>query len=138
MKLEKDRCSIHLENHLDKKTIKIRLKGFVDEDSMDQLVNEMKGITDSYRNGQHLILADMRGLKTMKKEVQQLFYQAIAYDRAHGAYKCAHLSDSAIQSLQLKKLAREISPDDSTTVNVVSVEEAEKVLSEYRTEILQN
>lgn len=135
MIISSEKCTIEIKNDPERYTYSLRMQGFVDLETMTKLNVEAKRVIDSYQGSKHLILADMRGLKTMPQDVSRLFHEMIAYDRANGAYKCAHLSDSTVQALQMRRITREISPDDSITVNVVSQLEAEKVLQEALNEI---
>jgi hypothetical protein len=43
-----------------------------------------------------------------------------------------HLSDDSVARLQAARLARQASPYDDSTFDVVSLDEAEKVLTELR------
>jgi hypothetical protein len=79
-----------------------------------------------------MLIADMRGLAPLSQESAKLMGEAIAFQRAHGIVLCAHLSDSSITRLQAKRLAREATPNDKVTIEVVSPEEAERVLDERR------
>jgi len=45
---------------------------------------------------------------------------------------CAHISDHTVQRLQLARVTRENSTSDDITVDVDSLEEAHRVLSEAR------
>ncbi len=91
--------------------------------------------TDSYGGGRHVVLADMRGLKPAGAEAADIMGNAIGYARARGVACCAHISDSTIARLQAARLAREASADDDVTTDVVSLEEAERVLEEARARI---
>ncbi len=99
---------------------------------MKEWAEAYKAATDSYGGGKHLVLADMRGLKPATPEVAEIMGEAIGYARSRGVACCAHLSDSSIQRLQTARLAREASPHDDVTTDVVSPEEAERVLEEAR------
>lgn len=88
--------------------------------------------TRSYGGGNHLVLADMRGLKPADPAAAEVMGSAIGYARAHGVACCAHISDSTVARLQARRLAREASPEDDVTIDVVSLEEAEQVLEEAR------
>lgn len=115
-----------------KRTIYIRMAGFLEEPQLRKLVELYREATASYRGQAHLVLADMRGMQIASMEMARLFGDAIGEARKLGVACCAHLSTSTVQKLQAARLAREHSPGDDVTVNVVSLEEAEKVLEEAR------
>lgn len=121
-----------VKNDPEKRTIYVRMSGFMREDEMKEWAEAYKAATDSYGGGKHLVLADMRGLKPATPEVAEIMGEAIGYARSRGVACCAHLSDSSIQRLQTARLAREASPHDDVTTDVVSPEEAERVLEEAR------
>ncbi len=93
------------------------------------MVPEAKRITNLFR-GEHIVLADMRGMSVLAPEAAELFGEVIRYGRMHGAVLCVHLSDSSITRLQAARLAREVQPDDAVTINVVSLEEAHRLIDE--------
>lgn len=99
---------------------------------MREWAQNYKDATDSYEGGDHLVLADMRGMKPTNEKAAEIMGEAIAYARARGVAACAHLSDSTISRLQTRRLAREAVEDDDVTVDVVSIDEAHKVLDEAR------
>ncbi len=117
------------------RTIVIQMSGFIDRDEMQAWHDEYMPIIASYQDKPHLILADMRGLKPCPPDAAAIMMQAIAHNRAHGAICCAHLSDQTITRLQARRLAREVTPDDTVTVDVASIEEAEALLAERLREI---
>lgn len=116
-------------------TIHLMLNGSISEPEMRQFVAKYRAATDSYAGRSHLVLADMRGLKIMSPEVAAILGGGIRYARVRGVACCAHISDAAVSSLQAARLAREADPQDQFTVNVVSLEEAEKVFVEHRQRI---
>ena len=97
---------------------------------------EMKKFCDSYRRHgtqrflgkKHMVLVDMRGMKTLRPSVALLLVNEIAHARVHGVVLCAHLSDDAVQRLQMRRLVRQAATED-ITVEVASYEEAERVLA---------
>jgi hypothetical protein len=78
----------------------------------------------------HIVLADMRGLRTLKKEVAECMGEAIGYARTRGVIRCTHLSDETVQRLQAHRIARESSAGNDVTVDVQSLEEAHAVCQE--------
>jgi len=119
-------------NDPSQRTIFIRMEGVFDEKQMRQLAQLYLEATAYYKGGQHLVLADMRGMHIASLEVAKILGEAIGEARKMGVACCAHVSSSTVQKLQAARLAREHSPDDDVTVNVVSLEEANKVLEEAR------
>jgi hypothetical protein len=113
-----------------KRLITFRASGNLSLAEMKTILDEAKWATDAFRGEPHIVLADMRGLTTLNEEKQKVFGDIIRYGREHGTVCCVHLSDSSIARLQQARLAREASPYDDITVNVVSIEEAEKAISE--------
>jgi hypothetical protein len=111
-------------------TITFRASGVLTVEDMKNVFEETKRATDSFRGQPHLVLADMRGLAPLSPEATGIFGEVIRYGRTHGTICCVHLSDSSIARLQANRLAREASPYDDITVNVVSMEEAAKVIDE--------
>lgn len=121
-----------VKNDLAERTVYIRMEGFFEEQQMKEFARAALTATESYGGKPHLVLADMRGMQIASIEVSRLFGEYIGSARAKGVACCAHLSTSTVQKLQAARLARENSPGDDVTVNVVSVEEAHKLFSEVR------
>ncbi len=113
-----------------RRLITFRGSGTITVDELKTMVEEAKWATDSFHGEPHIVLADMRGMAPLAPDATQLFGEMIKYGRERGCVCCVHLSDSSIARLQATRLAREASPYDDITVNVVSVEEAEKVIHE--------
>ncbi|HET6345829.1 MAG TPA: hypothetical protein VFH51_12910 [Myxococcota bacterium] len=116
-------------------TIYFQVTGSIDLATMKQIDAEYRRATDAFYDRQHVVLADMRGLQPMVEEVASVLGGMIGYGRAHGAVRCAHLSDHVVQKLQAARLARQSTPGDTVTVDVVSVQEAERVLDEARAKL---
>lgn len=131
-----DSAHFSVRNEASERTIYIRMEGFFEETEMRNFVNAYREATDSYGGQPHLVLADMRGMRIASLAVSQLFGDGIGYARERGVVCCAHLSSSTVQKLQAARLAREHSPGDDVTVNVVSPEEAHKVLDEVRRRLM--
>jgi hypothetical protein len=128
--MESARYSVR--NEPSERTIYIRMEGIFEESQMRELCKLYLDVTRSYQGQPHLVLADMRGMHIASLDVAKLLGEAIGEARKIGVACCAHLSSSTVQKLQAARLARENSPDDDVTVNVVSPEEAHKVLEEAR------
>lgn len=127
-----DSARYSVRNELSERTIHIRMEGFFEESDMKGFARAYRDATDVYQGQPHLVLADMRGMQIPSIEVSKLLGDAIGYARQHGVACCAHLSTSTVQKLQAARLAREHSPGDDVTVNVVSMDEAKRVLDEAR------
>ena len=121
-----------ISNDIPKSVITFRASGVIRLDEMRTAVGLYTKATDSYKNRGHFLLADMRGMSALAPQVAAVMGEAIGYGRGHGVALCAHLSDSGIVRLQSGRLAREVSPNDKGTVDVVSVEEAWRVFEERR------
>ncbi|MFO7177103.1 MAG: hypothetical protein DIU78_000250 [Pseudomonadota bacterium] len=122
-------------NDVGNRTIRLRMTGEYDLSGMQRLAQELRRATDEYANRSHLILADMRGMLPLAPEVAHVFGELIAYTRHHGVVRCAHLSDDTVQKLQASRLGRQSTPKEDLTVNVASLDEAERVLAEMRAKL---
>ena len=113
-----------------RRTILFRATGTLTIDELRKILEEAKRATNGFRGEPHVVLADMRGIATLSPEGAAIFSEVIRYGRSRGTVCCVHLSDSSVARLQANRLAREVSPYDDITVNVVSIEEAERVIEE--------
>ena len=113
-----------------RRVITFRASGTLSMDELRNILKEAKWTTDLFRGEPHLVLADMRGMTPLSQEGTAILGEMIKYGREHGTICCVHLSDSSIARLQTNRLAREASPYDDITVNVVSMEEADRVIQE--------
>jgi hypothetical protein len=127
------KASFNFVNSMGERTIRLRMTGEFDVRSMTRFADEYRRVSNEYGGQSHLVLADMRGMAPIDASVAAIFGESIAYSRRHGVVRCAHLSDDTVQRLQAARIGRSISEYDDTTVDVVSIEEAESVLAEYRT-----
>lgn len=125
-----------VQNQASRRTIQVKLSGVMSEDEMARFAEEYRRVTDSYQGEAHLVLADMRGLKTCSPPVAMILLETIAYARKRGVVACAHLSDDTVTRLQMLRLGRKVADYEDVTIDVISIEEAEHVLSEKRFEIL--
>ena len=114
------------------RTVYVRMQGIFDVPDMERFAAEYRRVTDERDGADHIVLADMRGMKPASPDAAKVFGEAIGYARARGVVRCAHLSDSTVQRLQARRVAREHSPGDDVTVDVVSESEAAKVCDEAR------
>ncbi len=116
-----------------RRTITFRAVGNLTLEEVKRTLEEAKRATDLFRGGEHIVLADLRGMGVMSPDVAAVFGEVIQYGRRNGTAWCVHLSDSSVARLQASRLARDASPQDKTTINVVSLDEADKVIEEkYR------
>ena len=99
---------------------------------MKEFVRLFLEASASYGGQPHLVLADMQGLQISRLDVAKLLGDAIGKARQQGVACCAHLTSSTVVKMQMARLAREHSQGDDVTVNVGSLEEANKVLAEAR------
>jgi hypothetical protein len=114
------------------RTIYIRMTGRFDMGLMRAFAAEYRQATDTYDGGDHLVLADMRGLLPLLPEVGQVFAASVGYARAHGVICCAHLSDDATQKWQAARLARQDKPANDVTMNFANMDEALAALEVIR------
>ncbi|WP_224367611.1 hypothetical protein [Hyalangium versicolor] len=119
-------------NEVAERTLYIRMEGFFEETEMQDFVRLFVEASASYGGQPHLILADMQGLQISSLDVAKLLGDAIGKARQQGVTCCAHLTSSTVVKMQMARLAREHSQGDDVTVNVNSLEEANKVLAEAR------
>ncbi|HMJ16676.1 MAG TPA: hypothetical protein VK524_34915 [Polyangiaceae bacterium] len=119
-------------NDARQRTIRIAMSGKFDAKIMRAWADEYRKLTDWYNGQPHLVLADMRGLTPNLPEVGHILGEAIGYARARGVACCVHISDDTVQRLQVARMARHASSGDDRTIDVSSLEEAEKVLIEKR------
>jgi hypothetical protein len=130
-----DAAHYTVRNEPSERTIYIRMEGYFGEQEMKNFIRDALEATESYDGKPHLVLADMRGMQITSLEVSKLLGEYIGEARRKGVSRCAHLSTSTVQKLQAARLARENSPGDDVTVNVVSIEEANKLLGEARRQL---
>ncbi|MFP2934396.1 hypothetical protein ACLESO_56635 [Pyxidicoccus sp. 3LG] len=122
-------------NDLNRRTVTVRLSGFVRPNEMKDFATAYRAATDTYGGGRHLVLADMRGLRTLEPESASIFGEVVSYGRQKGCLMCAHVSDSTISRLQTARVASEAAPNDDITVDCVSLEEAHAQLAKTRTRL---
>jgi hypothetical protein len=119
-------------NDMNRRTVTVRLSGFVRPNEMKDFAAAYRAATDTYSGGRHLVLADMRGLRTLEPESAAIFGEVVQYGRQRGCLMCAHVSDSTISRLQTARVASEAAPNDDITVDCVSLEEAHAQLAKTR------
>jgi hypothetical protein len=108
------------------------MAGFFEESEMKQFIQLYLEATATYEGKHHVVLADMRELQISSLDVSKLLGDAIGKARQQGVTCCAHLTSSTVVKMQMARLAREHAQGDDVTVNVGSLEEANKVLAEAR------
>jgi hypothetical protein len=121
-----------VKNEPSERTIYVRMAGFFEESEMKEFIRLYLEATASYGGKPHVVLADMRELQISSLDVSRLLGDAIGKARQQGVTCCAHLTSSTVVKMQMGRLAREHSHGDDVTVNVGSLEEANKVLAEAR------
>nr|QLH55531.1 hypothetical protein [Myxococcus sp.] len=119
-------------NDKNRRTVTVRLSGFVRPNEMRDFASRYRHETDSYGGGRHLVLADMRGLRTLEPESAAIFGEVVAYGRQMGCVMCAHVSDSTIARLQTARVASAAAADNDITLDCVSLEEAHAQLAKAR------
>jgi hypothetical protein len=128
------KASYAIKNDQAKRTVLVRLTGMMDEATMRVAMDQYKRATDEYRGGEHLVFADLQGL-IASQDAAEVLGEAIGYGRKRGVTRCVHLSDVTITRLQARRVARENSPGDDVTIDVVSEAEAQQVLAELREQL---
>lgn len=128
---------IGVTNQQTRRTIVVRLNGLISPAEMQEFADKYRAATDSYGGQPHLVLADMRGMKTNTPAAAGILQSAIAYARSRGVLCCAHISDDTVARLQMARIAREVAAGDDVTVDVVSLEEADVVLQEKRFDLMK-
>lgn len=121
-----------VKNEPSERTIYVRMAGFFEESEMKQFVQLYLEASASYGGKAHVVLADMRELQISSLDVSKLLGEAIGKAQQQGVSCCALLTSSTVVKMQMTRLAREHSHGDDVTVNVGSLEEANKVLAEAR------
>jgi hypothetical protein len=117
------------------RTIRVRMIGQFDLRTMNEFAREFRRVSRVYAGTPHMVLADMRGSQPASPEVAAVLGETIEFSRQNGVVCCAHLSDDTVQRLQAARLAREIAISSDITFDVVSLEEAERVLAERRQQL---
>lgn len=120
----------------EERTIRVRMIGQFDLRTMQEFALEYRRVSRVYAGTPHMVLADMRGSQPSSPEVAKLLGETIEFSRQNGVVCCAHLSDDTVQRLQAARLARQITISSDITFDVVSLEEAERVLAEKRQQLL--
>lgn len=117
------------------RTLFTRMTGLFSEADMRAWAKQYHDATDSFRGQRHMVIADMRGMKTVHPSIAKIMGAEIAYARDNGVVLCAHVSDDTVQRLQARRVARQNSLADNVTVDVNSIHEARKVVEEARNRI---
>ena len=118
---------------LAKRTLFTRMSGLFSETDMIAWAEAYRRDgTDRFKGRPHMVLADMRGMKTVHPSIAAILGAEIGHARQNGVVLCAHLSDDTVQRLQAKRVARMNVEGDDVTVDVSSVEEAHRVIDEAR------
>jgi hypothetical protein len=121
-----------VKNEPSERTIYLRMAGFFEEHEMKDFIRLYLEATASYGGKPHVVLADLRELQISSLDVSKLLGDAIGQARKQGVSCCAHLTSATVVKMQMGRLAREHSQGEDVTVNVSTLEEANKVLAEAR------
>jgi hypothetical protein len=120
------------------RTISTRMTGLFSEADMHAWAKQYHDATDKFQGKKHMVIADMRGMKTVHPSIANIMGIEIGYAREHGVVLCAHLSDDTVQRLQARRVARQNSLADNVTVDVSTIQEARRVIDEARDRIDDN
>jgi hypothetical protein len=113
------------------KILECHMTGLFSETDMLAAASEMRRQTDAMQGQRHIVVADMRGMKTVHPSIARHMGEAIRYQRERGCVLCVHVSDDTVQRLQVRRVAREYSPNDDVTIEAESIDEARKVAKSY-------
>jgi len=117
------------------RTLFTRMTGLFSEADMQAWAKQYHEATDKFQGRRHMVIADMRGMKTVHPSIAKIMGDEISYARDNGVVLCAHLSDDTVQRLQARRVARQNSQFDNVTVDVNSIHEARKVVEEAKDRI---
>jgi hypothetical protein len=123
---------IDINNDPAARTVRVTMTGVIKLDEIQTAVAALKKATETYGGAPHLVLADMRGMKPVAPDAADAMGAGIAHVRRRGVVLCAHLTDSSTVRLQAARLARQAVEGDPGITEVVSLDEAERVLDEAR------
>jgi hypothetical protein len=107
------------------------MQGLFSEADMLSAIARVHEEVNALNGARHIMVADMRGMKTVHPSIARHMGEAIGYQRAHGCVLCVHVSDDVVQRLQASRVARQNSPHDDVTIEVDSIEEARRVAKSY-------
>jgi hypothetical protein len=111
--------------------LECHMTGLFSETEMVAAADELRRQTDAMDGKRHIVVADMRGMKTVHPAIARHMGEAIRYQRERGCVLCVHVSDDTVQRLQARRVAREFSPSDDVTIEVDSIDEARKLAKSY-------
>ena len=92
---------------------RITFDGFLERDAVGSLLDQMKRTVRPHAGG-FSVLVDMRSSPAFPAESQEILKQAIAVCREAGMVKNAVVLNSAIATLQARRIAHETGIDDRT------------------------
>lgn len=122
-----------IKNELGRRVVRARMSGMFDEKGMRAWCADYRErATKPYKGKRHMVIADMRGMKTVHPSIAALMGEEIGHARMNGVVLCAHISDDTVQRLQAARIARQNSASDDATIDVASLEEAERVIENYQ------
>jgi len=121
----------NIEVNVQGRIIHARVTGLFNEPEMREVAVTMNKTTDRLQGKRHIVIADMRGFKTLHPSLAAIMGESIGYGRRNGCVLCLHVSDDTVQRLQAARIARQNSPYDDVTVDVESLEEAERLAELY-------
>lgn len=111
---------------------RVTFEGFLHRDDMGALLSTMKEVVRPREEGSFSVLVDMRKSRAFPAEVQEILKQAITVCKEAGMERNAVVLNSAIATLQAKRLARETGTDNwSRYIDASSEPEWEKIAVEW-------
>ena len=78
------------------------MTGLFSETEMMAAAAELRRQTDAMEGRRYIVVADMRGMKTVHPAIARHMGEAIRYQRERGCVLCVHVSDDTVQRLQAR------------------------------------
>jgi hypothetical protein len=106
------------------------MSGVVSREDLNELMGKMGEVCATYAGAKFAMIADMRDLQPLAPEAADMLGRGIEMGRKNGIAVCAHLSNSGIIRLQANRVSREAAAGDASVFDVVSLEEAWRLIDE--------
>ena len=119
----------------ERRRIDLRLSGVFDLRPMRRFCQEYRAVTALLRGEQHIVIADLRGLRPLAPAVAEHLAETLVWAREHGVCCQAHVADDLVSGMQLARLARGRSDGEDITVDCESLDDAVLVANEKLREL---
>lgn len=111
---------------------RVTFEGFLHRDEAGALLDDMRGLVRPRDDNGFAVLVDMRHSRAFPAEAQEILKQAITFCKQAGMERNAVVLNSAIATLQAKRLAKETGTDIwSRYIDASSEPEWERVAVEW-------